>query len=86
MLQLDFAGRVMRENPTLILVVSGARTQSENTETALARVESIAEYLAVRWQISRERIELPDQEPTASRTKIAFRTKDMEGTTDEAAQ
>ncbi len=79
MIQLDFAGRVMRENPTLALNVSGARRQNENAEIADARFASIAKYLEDRWQISRDRMHLSEQEPVAARTKIAFGTTDGSG-------
>jgi uncharacterized hydrophobic protein (TIGR00271 family) len=78
MLELDFVGRVMRENPILALVVSGVRHQNEAEETATARLQYIKEYLESRWQIPGERIELSDKDSIGLRTKIAFRASDGE--------
>jgi hypothetical protein len=75
MLQLDFAGRVMRENQSLEMMVVPSRSKDEGDEVANARYESIAAYLDTRWQISRERIRLSDQQAAGLRTKISFQAK-----------
>ena len=73
MLQLDFAGRVMRENPALTLAVgANARNEAEK-KTYDERVRAISEYLASRWQISPTRISTSESEtPADGRTGIGF--------------
>jgi uncharacterized hydrophobic protein (TIGR00271 family) len=75
MIQLDFAGRVMRENPKLVLIVSRSRRRGESPDIAAERFNSVAEYLERRWQVSKERTQLSDEEQTAARTKIAFQVR-----------
>jgi hypothetical protein len=78
MIQLDHAGRVMRENMSLTLSVSGLGTQDENSiitdNIDHARLKAIADYLESRWQIGSDRITYTDAEPEG-RTRIAFAIK-----------
>lgn len=71
MIQLDFAGRVMRENEALTLVVTVNRAEGETEKITDARLNSIAEYLGSRWQVARERIIFAGPEP-GNRTRIEF--------------
>ncbi len=71
MIQLDFAGRVMRENEALTLVVTGNRAEGEAEKITDERLNSIAEYLGSRWQLARERIIFAGPEP-GNRTRIEF--------------
>ena len=72
MVQLDFVGRMMRENPSLVLAVSSEPgNTARNVEND--RVKSISDYLATRWQIQADRIEAPDDSKRGGRMLLQFR-------------
>ncbi len=73
MLQLDFAGRTMRENPKLQIVVAIRSAKVERPEIAAERQRTIAEYLETRWQIAPGKI-IFSAIPTAT-TQIFFQIK-----------
>jgi len=73
MLQLDFAGRVMRENATLIMTVAANRRKDETQKIATERNEAVAGYLEERWQVSRDRVSFQETEQPADKTKMEFR-------------
>ena len=56
MMQLDFAGRILRENPQLVLTVSNGLRRGEREAISAERLAEISDYLEARWQISADRI------------------------------
>lgn len=71
MLQLDFAGRMMRENPKLELIVKTASLKNERPEFAAQRMQVIVEYLENRWQISTGKIKISEN-TTNGETRLNF--------------
>ncbi len=78
MMQLDFAGRMMRENPNLSLVVAGGSRKNEPKEITARRIGAIAEYLETRWQIAPEKIKTAEAVPTAGVMLINFQMNDAQ--------
>ena len=83
MLQLDFAGRMLRENPNLALAVnSGGARQNETAEITKERTRAIVEYLESRWQIAPDKIKFAEVAPTVAATsagsvvRISFQMND----------
>ena len=74
MIQLDYAGRVMRENEELALAVSANRADGEDEKVIQQRMLAITEYLESRWQIDAGRVLLTESDQT-NRTRIAFKIK-----------
>ncbi|MGI9035964.1 MAG: DUF389 domain-containing protein, partial [Pyrinomonadaceae bacterium] len=75
MLQLDFAGRVMRENPTLRLSVSiQADRRGEPDAIAGERLQVITDYLETRWQIAPDKVKLSDAPAQPRKTVLTFQT------------
>lgn len=72
MMQLDFAGRMMRENPQLVLAVACQTRKRESPATAAARMQAIVEYLETRWQIPREKIRQIDDLQDEGEIRINF--------------
>jgi uncharacterized hydrophobic protein (TIGR00271 family) len=56
MMQLDFAGRMLRENPNLTLTVAVSPLRGERPAVTTERTQAIIDYLETRWQIPREKI------------------------------
>ncbi len=71
MLQLDFAGRMMRENPKLELIVTTASLKNERPEFAAQRMQVIVEYLETRWQIAAGKIKISEN-ATKGETRLSF--------------
>lgn len=76
MMQLDFAGRMMRENPNLTLSVAGNSRQNEPKEITARRIGAIVEYLETRWQIAPEKIKTVEAVPTAGVLLLNFQMND----------
>ncbi len=76
LLQLDFAGRVMRENPSLLLLVAVQKQKGERSEIADERLQAIANYLETRWQIKQDRVKFSEAAPTAEKTAISFQIRE----------
>jgi hypothetical protein len=76
MLQLDFAGRQMSENSSLILVAAVQARLGEAREIVAQRMQAIADYLDTRWQITGDRIRLADTSPANGRTDLKFQNGD----------
>ena len=79
MMQLDFAGRMMRENPNLTLDVA-VKPPGNNggVEISIDRTQAISDYLESRWQISPARIGVVNGMTTKTDTislAFAFREK-----------
>ena len=75
MLQLDFVGRVMRENPGLEFSVTVQTSKNgEPTEIKEERFQAIATYLESRWQITPEKINDADGENANTKTILEFIT------------
>ena len=73
MFQLDFVGREMRENQSLLLsVVAQTARKGEQTEIAAERFQAISEYLTSRWQIPSAKITADGQ--TNQQTLLNFQT------------
>ena len=72
MMQLDFAGRMMRENPNLTLAVTDVPRKGERVEITAERIGEIVNYLETRWQIPSEKIIQLDDVQTAGATKLVF--------------
>jgi hypothetical protein len=60
MMQLDFAGRILRENPQLNLALAGYSAKTERASIIFERFGAITNYLESRWQISPTRMKLAD--------------------------
>lgn len=57
MLQLDFAGRLMRENPNLTLFVAAKPEKAKRAEEIVDnRLQAISDYLETRWQVAPDKI------------------------------
>lgn len=78
MMQLDFAGRMMRENPNLSLVVAGNSRKNEPKEITARRNGAIAEYLETRWQIAPDKIKTVEAVPTAGVMLMNFQINDAQ--------
>lgn len=78
MMQLDFAGRMMRENPNLSLAVAGNSRKNESKEITAERLRTIVEYLETRWQIAAEKIETAEAVPTAGVMLMNFQINDAQ--------
>ena len=74
MLQLDFAGRMLRENPSLLVAVAIQTHRGERAEIADQRFQAISNYLQTRWQIAPDKIKLFDTAPPSRKTAITFQT------------
>jgi hypothetical protein len=82
MLLLDFAGRTMRENPSLILEMTKNPRKGEREEVSAARIKAVADFLETRWQIPPEKIKGIDGAATAVR--LTFATDDGQKETETA--
>ncbi len=78
MMQLDFAGRMMRENPNLALAVAGNSRKNEPKEITAERLRTIVEYLETRWQIAPEKIKTVEAVPTAGVMLMNFQINDAQ--------
>ncbi|HXG82742.1 MAG TPA: DUF389 domain-containing protein, partial [Pyrinomonadaceae bacterium] len=76
MMQLDFAGRMMRENTNLTLTAAGNSRKNEPKEITAERMRSIVEYLETRWQVAPEKIKTAEAVPTAGVMLINFHMND----------
>ncbi|MEJ7862067.1 MAG: DUF389 domain-containing protein [Pyrinomonadaceae bacterium] len=72
MMQLDFAGRMMRENTNLTLTAAGNSRKNEPKGITAERMRSIVEYLETRWQVAPEKIKTAEAVPTAGVMLINF--------------
>jgi len=72
MIQLDFAGRMMRENPTLLLSVAAFPRKGERAGIAPERLQSIVNYLETRWQIAPAKIKFSEAATPEGKTLISF--------------
>jgi uncharacterized hydrophobic protein (TIGR00271 family) len=72
LLQLDFVGRVMRENPSLGLLVAVRLRRGENARVAADRMRSVVEYLESRWQIASVRVKASETDQPQGRTWLGF--------------
>ena len=87
MMQLDFAGRMMRENPSLLLSVAASPRTGERVEIAVQRLQTITNYLETRWQIAPAKINLAGSPPPEGKTLLGFQTNEPAAQTDaQAAQ
>ncbi len=78
MMQLDFAGRMMRENPNLTLAVAGNSRKNEPKEITAERLQAIVEYLETRWQIAPDKIKTAEAVPTAGIMLMNFQINDAQ--------
>ncbi|MCY7347646.1 MAG: DUF389 domain-containing protein [Pyrinomonadaceae bacterium] len=78
MMQLDFAGRMMRENPNLALVVAGGSRKNEPEEITAQRIGKIADYLETRWQIAPDKIKTVEAVPTAGVMLMNFQINEAQ--------
>lgn len=78
MMQLDFAGRVMRENPNLILSVAASPLRrGETPDVAAVRSQAIADYLESRWQIAPAKItQTSEVSPAFDAIRFAFAVRE----------
>lgn len=78
MMQLDFAGRMMRENTNLSLVVAIGKSKNEREEIAANRRQAITDYLETRWQIAPGKVKTAaaPQELKSGETRLRFQTVD----------
>ncbi len=76
MMQLDFAGRMLRENPNLALAVAGGARRNEPKEITAQRISAIVEYLETRWQIAPDKIKTAETVPTAGVMLMNFQIND----------
>lgn len=76
MMQLDFAGRMMRENPQLMLTVALQPAGGKGLPAVTGeRKQSITDYLESRWQIAQNRISFLETAQPAGKTNLAFAIK-----------
>jgi uncharacterized hydrophobic protein (TIGR00271 family) len=75
MLQLDFVGRLMRENPTLALIISTGSSGEANSTLEAQRFQSVADYMATRWQVQPDRLETSEQPQRGGRMLLQFRIR-----------
>lgn len=73
-LQLDFVGRIMRENQSLLLLVDSKPGTGERKDVIEGRFNSIVDYLETRWQIGTPRIKAASTGHAAGRTWLGFET------------
>jgi len=78
MMQLDFAGRMMRENTNLTLTAAGNSRKNEPKEITAERMRSIVEYLETRWQVAPEKIKTAAAVPTAGIMLINFQMNEAQ--------
>ena len=74
MIELDFAGRMMRENPSLLLSVRVQPRKGEGREIARERLKAISDFLETRWQIVPGRIKLMEAVPLEGKVRLGFQT------------
>ncbi|MEQ1603415.1 MAG: DUF389 domain-containing protein [Pyrinomonadaceae bacterium] len=72
LLQLDFAGRVMRENQSLVLLIAVRPRAGEKEGIAGERFQSVVDYLETRWQISPARLKSSQTDLAEGRTWLSF--------------
>ena len=72
MMQLDFAGRMMRENPSLLLSVAASPGNGAREGIVAERLQSIVNYLETRWQIAPAKIKLSEAAPPEGKTVVSF--------------
>ena len=72
MIQLDFAGRVMRENPQLRLLVAAQPFAGERPEIVQERINAVKNYLETRWQIEPNKVAAATRAEAAGRTWLGF--------------
>jgi uncharacterized hydrophobic protein (TIGR00271 family) len=85
MIELDFAGRMMRENPSLRLSVNAQPRKGERPETAGERLKAISDFLETRWQIAPLRIKLREAVPPEGKVRLAFQTSEAPAETETQA-
>jgi len=78
MMQLDFAGRMMRENTNLRLTAAGNSRKNEPKEITAERMRSIVEYLETRWQVAPEKIKTVEAVPTAGVMLMNFQMNEAQ--------
>lgn len=72
-LQLDFVGRVMRDNPRLTLLVGG----NDAAAVEEGRFGTISDYLESKWQIGRERVARSTDDSGDRRTRLSFQVPSL---------
>lgn len=82
MMQLDFAGRMMRENPSLTLAASASLRKGERSEITAERMQAIINYLETRWQIPAERIKQSESAQAAGTTRLVFQIMEEQAKND----
>ncbi len=86
MMQLDFAGRIMCENPNLLLSVAAAPRKGERVEMTAERAQSIVNYLEMRWQVAPDKINISEAAaPQAGVTRINFQANEVKTLNDARA-
>jgi hypothetical protein len=76
LLQLDFVGRVMRENQSLALLVGARPRVREKESIASERFQSVVNYLETRWQISPARVKSSETDQLEGRIWLGFQAGD----------
>lgn len=72
MMQLDYAGRMMRENSSLILQVVHPPQRGRNAEISAGRQKVISDYLESKWQIAPAKIKSADTASPTEKTIMNF--------------
>lgn len=86
MMQLDYVGRVMHENPALQLSIAGQPRKGERREISDERLRSVASYLETRWQIPPGKINSYAEAQPEGKMRLKFQNNASPIITAETAQ
>jgi uncharacterized hydrophobic protein (TIGR00271 family) len=76
MLQLDFVGRVMHENPSLQLLVAVQPRKAERQDITAERLQAVKDYLETRWQVMPDKIKLSADVQPEGKARLSFRNRE----------
>lgn len=72
MMSLDFAGRTLRANSGLVLVIEDKPRRRDTADSRAARLQTIADYLESRWQISSDQIKVDEKNAVENKTNARY--------------
>lgn len=84
MMQLEFAGRMLRENPKLVAEINFPTAAATGATEAAAKINAeqfraIADYLSVRWQIAPARVKQSAAASAGDKTSVGLQIADQLG-------
>ncbi|MEO6334706.1 MAG: DUF389 domain-containing protein [Pyrinomonadaceae bacterium] len=76
MIQLDFSGRMIRDNPKLRLAVVIGQRRNEEADIATKRARSIIDYIGSRWQVQPANIQITRADTPTGIASLSFTSEE----------